>query len=768
MTKLALFATASLLTAPPAMAADAAAVDTVQEVIVTGTRAPDHTALTSSVPVAVISAKTLQATGYQDLGRALEFANPSINLPRPQTTPSSAGVRPITLRGLSPDEVLVLVNGKRWHDSALINTNFAVGRGSAPFDISTVPISAIDHVEVLSDGAAAQYGSDAIAGVVNIILKSNSQGGSAAAQSGVTDRGDGANGDLAYSQGFSVPGGGRVTVSAEVSYSGSTDRSGLDQRFNAHDFQIGAPEVQDSNLALSAVLPVRGPELEVYGDLLASRKDSSNAEPFGAPGLSPLYPKGFLPFVNPVLWDVGDTTGVRGDLPAGIRFDLSNTVGYSAVDFTVRKTANVSLGLASPTTFYGGSVRALQDVVDFTLRRAFPEVMAGANVAAGAEYRYDHYQIDKGEPSSIVGTGANSFPGYNPRIPVDNGREAEAVFLDLELKPWRWLALGAAARYDHYSDFGGDTTWKATARAEATAWLAFRASASTGFRAPSLQQEYYSSIQTLANGPNKSLVNVGTFQVRDPVARALGAEPLRPETSTDETIGIEVTLSSGLVFTANVFRTEIAHRIALGDALSGAAVNAVLAANGVTNVQQVAFFANALSTRTEGYDFSLHYDGEFDAATTYAFSLNYQRSPTKVRALTPDSELGRPSFIGTHARLLLTEAQPSDKIVSAFSVTRGRFTGEVRATRYGEYVDAPVLDPQNFSAKIVTDLSLSVRLTPRVMASFGVLNVADVLPDQLQEQALAFKTFGGAYLYGEESPFGADGRAYYVRLSASF
>jgi iron complex outermembrane recepter protein len=220
--------------------------------------------------------------------------------------------------------------------------------------------------------------------------------------------------------------------------------------------------------------------------------------------------------------------------------------------------------------------------------------------------------------------------------------------------------------------------------------------------------------------------------------------------------------------TADVFRTDIDNRIALSDPVSGTAVLAVLAANGVTNVQQAAFFVNALNTRTQGVDVSIKYDGRLDARTFYHLSFAYELSPTGVRSLVPNPVLDTPSYIGTHARLLLTQAQPVDKIVSGLSLDHGPFTAAVNVTRYGSYVDAPILDPQTFSPKIVTDLSLTARLPHRLAATFGVLNVGNVYPDQFAEQALAFKSYGGAYLYGEESPFGVDGRAYYVRLSGTF
>jgi iron complex outermembrane receptor protein len=753
-----------------------AAPPAVEEVIVTGTRTLDTTSLTSASPVHVMSSATLLRTGYSDLGRAIEFSDPSVNVPRPQTTPSSANTRPITLRGLSPDETLVLVNGKRWHTTAVVNVNFAVGRGSAPFDLSTIPEAAIDHVEILKDGAAAQYGSDAIAGVVNIILKSGAAGGYVDAQGSITEKGDGGAEDVQFTHGFALgSNGASVTVSGEFGHQEPTNRAADDLRvdpltgqpFDRRTFRIGDPRVTNAGLTASAVYPLPQARTELYADLLASRKDSENAVTFNLPNakILPLQSAGFLPLINPVIWDGGDTVGLRGQLGDGFSYDLSNTFGISNADFWVRRTANLSLGPTSPTSFYAGRERYEQDVSNLTFTRRFPIGV----IAAGAEYRYEWYGIASGDPASTTGAGAQGFPGFNPRIPVGNDRTAEAGFLDAELTPVSWASVGGTVRYDHYSDFGGAATWKLRGRAEAAPWLAFRGSISTGFRAPSLQQEYYSSITTVANGANKALVNVGTFQVNDPVAKALGAEPLRAETSRDASVGLELIASPSLWFTLDVFRTDIDNRIALADALSGPAVIAALASAGVTNVQQVAFFTNAISTRTQGFDATANYRGRIGEDARFGLSLSYERSPTSTRRLGTNPAIpALGPLLGTHSRLLLTEAQPFDRLAFAGDLDDGPWSLSLNVNRYGKYVDAPIKDPQTFGAKTIVDLAANWRFPNHVRVRFGVLNVGDVHPDPLKEAALAFATFGGSYVYGEESPFGVDGRSYYLGVRYDF
>jgi iron complex outermembrane receptor protein len=205
---------------------------------------------------------------------------------------------------------------------------------------------------------------------------------------------------------------------------------------------------------VSAEYPVSGLNGAIYDDLLVSRKDSTNTPNFRPPGTSPLYPNGYLPKVNPIIWDAGNTIGARGALPGGIQADLSNTFGYSDAQFTVRDTSNPALGSSSPTQFDAGTARYWQDVSNLTFTSALPELLSGANLAAGLEYRYERYSLGAGEPSSSYGTGSDGFPGFNPRIPADDGRSAQAAFVDVEVKPIRSISIDAAGRYDHYVDFG--------------------------------------------------------------------------------------------------------------------------------------------------------------------------------------------------------------------------------------------------------------------------------------------------------------------------
>ena len=748
-----------------AQIANAQGESAVREVIVTGTRAPGRTAITSTAPIDVISSEAIQTAGYPDLASALEATEPSLNFPHAQTTPTSANTRPITLRGLSPDETLVLVDGKRWHSSAVLNTNFAVGRGTAPVDLSTIPEAAIDHVEVLKDGAAAQYGSDAIAGVVNIILKTNSSGTMVQSQAGVTERGDGANGLVSFNQGLPLGDGGHLTLTGDVLAQEKTNRSAIDQRFGRRTYIVGDPQALQLDFAATAAYPLTVLQGEIYNDLIVARKDSADTPTFIVPGASPLYPNGSVPRVEPIIYDVGDTIGLRGLLGGGVQYDLSNSFGFTTADFGVSHSDVVALGAASPTNFDAGTEEYDQDVVDLTFTRALPEILSGGNIAAGGEFRNEHYGIGRGDVASTTAAGSVSFPGLNPFNPVDASRTDGAAFVDLELKPLRWITLGAAGRYDHYSDFGDAKTGKVSARIEAAPWLAFRGSYSTGFRAPSLQQEDYNSVTVVANGANKALVNVGTFEVANPAARALGASSLRPETSHDATAGAVLTPLKNLSISLDAFRIGIDNRIALSNALSGAAVSGILAANNITNVQQVAFFTNGLNTLTEGFDLSANYRGDLGPKADYVLALGYEISPTKVRSVATNPVLPALPLFSAHPILVLADAQPTNKLTGAATLNFAPFSTTLDVIRYGHYVDAPISAAQTFSAKTITNLSATWRVNPALELTAGVLNIGDVYPDKLNQLSLAYASFGNALIYGEESPMGTDGRAYFIRLT---
>jgi iron complex outermembrane recepter protein len=729
-----------------------------EEIIVTGTRGTELTESTSPVPVSVYDADELRIAGFPDLGRALNAVAPSINLPHSQTSPSAANTRSITMKGMAPDQVLVLINGKRWQSSAVLVFNNAVGRGSAPYDVGAIPLTAVKRIEVLSGTAAAQYGSDAIAGVVNIILNDSDHAQQLTLQSGVTDAGDGSRYSTGASQGFRIRDTGHLTLSSDIRYQDFTNRAVPDPRNGGRiDQQVGDPRAFDVSLAADAAVPLND-VWDSYFTVLGARRDSTSVPTFRLPGASVLYPEGYLPRVNPLIWNTTGIAGVRGSLSDTLKLDVSNSFGYSSAQFDVYNSANNALGAASPTQFDSGSLRYLTDTLNVSLDRSLQFGNVTGNIAGGVEHRAESYSIGRGEPLSYEQGGAQGFPGFAPRIPVNNSRNATSGYVDAELSPVHWLHLGAAGRYDDYSDFGDAVTWKASVRADLTDWFALRGSGGTGFRAPSLQQEYFSSVVSQIN-TSGALVRTGTYQVRDPIAVSLGAQPLEPERSHDYTAGLVLRPTQALVLTADFYRIRVADRVILSDQLRGPAVTAVLIANGITDVQQVQFFTNAAGTRTEGYEASLHYSQPLPSDNSLTASIQYGQFHTTLEQLDANPVLPTLPFLGTISHGLLISAQPSNKLTSALTFSHRSFDVTLDADHFGPWVSAPLGTTQRFDSKTIYDLSCELKFDSGLSIALGALNVTDVYPDLVNGAAAI------GLSYGDEAPFGVNGRSYFINIS---
>jgi iron complex outermembrane receptor protein len=734
----------------------------LDEIIVTGTRSPGRAALDAPTPIDVVSAQALASTGYADLSRALNTLQPSINFARAATTATAANTRPVTLRGLAPDQTLVLVNGKRRHANSILNVNNSIGRGTAGVDLDTIPESAIARIEILRDGAAAQYGSDAIAGVVNIILRSDASGGQWAASAGVTGEGDGETWSTGGHVGFGLGDGGHLTLAAEARRQAATNRALTDQRFNRVTYRIGDPQASIQSVAFDAAVPMGA--FQAYGFGTLTHKVSNNAAGFRVPGFSPVWPNGFLPVIEPTIWDAGVTAGVRGPI-AGFQTDLSVTYGSNDADFEVHDTANVTLGAASPTRFDSGGVTYRQWVTDLVVSRPL-EVMAGGNLAAGAQFRHETYAIRNGEPAAYAGLGADGFAGFNPRNPTDIGRDAYAAFADLELRPTNALFLGMAARYDRYDDFGGEATWRTAARWDLFPGLAIRGTAGTGFKAPSLQQQYFSAVQGATSAGR--LVTVGTLPVSDPVARALGARDLKAERSRNLGVGLVTGPWRGLTVTADAFRIEIQDRIALSEQLGGASVVAILNAAGITNFQQVRFFTNAVDTTTEGFEVVARWQGDLGDQTRLSLNAGYGRFESELDVLRPNPVLPGLPLLNTKSILFLTAAQPKDKFTGQAALSHGPFTFQLSTAAFGDYTSAPLVAAQTFDGGYTVDLLAGYEMRPGVRVEAGVQNLTDERPEGIADQASVISATGGSFPTGEETPLGLNGRSFNIRLSASF
>ncbi|WP_309642857.1 TonB-dependent receptor [Phenylobacterium sp.] len=733
--------------------ADPASLD---ELVVVGSRGAPRLATETSAPIDVFSGEQLAARGFNDLSKTLQFVAPSFNFPRSATGPSASNTRSASLRGLGPDQVLVLINGRRRHSSSVLNFNNNVGRGTVPIDFNTIPASAIARVEVLRDGAAAQYGSDAIAGVINIVLHDDAEGGVGSVQTGATQDGDGETAIFTLRHGFGLGEDGFLNLTGEARYRNFTNSARVDPRVGRNTQRHGDPESLDLNLAANASYALPGAEL--YGFATFDHRDSQSTPLFRLPSVAPaLYPLGFLPLIELTMADAGGAVGVRGEA-AGWSWDLSDTIGYNRAEFAVSNTANTSLGAASPRRFEAGATRYSQNLLNLTLSRRF-DILAGANLAGGLEHRFEAFEIEPGEPGSYQGAGAQGFPGYNPPRPVDVDRTAVSAFLDAELSPLTGFDLGLAVRFEDYSDFGQETTGKLSAFWRAADWIALRSTASTGFRAPSLQQQAFSTVTSqLSAGV---LVNVGTFAVDDRVSRALGATPLKPETSRNLSAGVVLTPLPRLTITADVFRIEIEDRIALSESLSGPAVSAILAANGITNASQVRFFTNAADTLTEGWEAAISWSTPLADTGRLGVTLAYGSYDNDVEALRLNPVLPALALLGPASIGVLTDAQPRNKVTLNTDLALGRWKLFADVVRFGKYRSSPLGPVQVFDAEVTLDLSLAYEINKTLSLHAGVINATDEYPDEVVGS-------NDGRPYTEAGGLGVDGREYFVRLSARF
>lgn len=800
LTRTALAAATLLALSQAATAQDAATkqgdkkTTQLQTVVVTGTRSFDRTESTSLAPIDVLTPKDLEGTGATNLASALRTLLPSFNFPQPSVTDATDATQPAQLRGLAPDHTLVLINGKRQHPTAIVNVNGSLGRGSSPVDINAIPVNAIDHVEVLRDGAAAQYGSDAIAGVINIILKGGASHGSASVSGGRYDGGDGKTWQGGADGGFKLGEKGWVHLSANVTHQDPTNRAGPDQRFpadptyNTVTFHYGLPLTRSKQAAINAQYDLT-PNAQLYAFTLFNKRNVSaggffrslstyDGSPIGNgkfnpdyPGAVATYPNGYLPIENSAIRDDSEVLGVRGKV-AGWNYDLSANTGGNHWKLNTADTYNYSLDPTSPTGFYIGTLTNRQDAFNSDFSRDFDVsgLQSPLTVAWGLEYRHEKFTIKQGDAASYAGAGAQVFPGYQPGDAGTHGRNSHAVYVDLESDLTYKFSAGLAARYEHYSDFGSTTSAKASGRYAFNDTVALRGTVSNGFRAPSLQQEYYSSTAiNFVNTGNGVLVpyTIRTFPVSDPAAQALGAQNLKPEKSRNYSLGLVLTPSSGLYTTLDLYQIDIDHRIILSGNLFGAAVQNYLTSVGIPFVSGGRFFTNAVDTRTRGVDLVSTYPIELqNSSLKLTGGFNYNK--TTIRNIAPNPpQLG---LAGLTLQIIdrteegrITKGTPKTKafVAGDWSVNNWTFHGQV--TRYGEwttFATAPSGD-QTYGSTFLLDLSASYNWNDWTF-SVGGNNVTNEYPDKNQPRTSAFNII---LPYPNSSPYGFSGAYYYATVA---
>lgn len=806
----------------------------LSEIVLLGSRSKLPRTNTQTVaPVDIISAADLMVTGQTEPTQMINVIAPSFNSARQTVADGTDHIDPATLRGLGPDQVLVLMNGKRRHNTALININGTVGRGSVGTDLNSIPVSSIDHIEVLRDGAASQYGSDAIAGVINVVLKKN-LGTTFTSQLGQQYKGDGEVAQLGLNHGFKMKNEkSYLNLSVDLRYRGKTNRAGdytgpvyvrwdndnnLASRQTKYDQDRAL--IAQNNFSLKENMLVGNAKLYNVGGILNGGISINNKADFyysagagyrrgDAAGfyrypfqttqvIVAKYPNGFLPIIGSTIWDKSAQAGIKFD--AGLwNWDISNTYGDNSFHFDVKNSNNASQfasGASAQSEFDAGKLFFGQNTFNADVSRNFAEKNnISLNAAFGGEWRTDFYKITAGEeaswknydPNSGKVGGAQVFPGFQPANAVNENRTVIALYSDFEMEIEKKLLLNFAGRFENYNDFGSNFAGKLAFRYKLNKALAIRGALSNGFRAPSIHQRYFSAVSTQFVNVNGQLTprQVGTFRNDGDVARAFGIPALDAEKSKNASLGFTVKASSKFSLTVDGYFIGIDDRIVYTSQFSrsNATVNTLLAAYPDVNAAQ--FFTNAVNTETKGIDVVTSYRPKIGKKATLDITLagNYNRTyvvgTVKGTDKVPADQFGNVLF-SRQERSRLEESQPKSKITLSGNYKINKVGVMLRLTHYGEVATKdgsnPLLD-EDFSSKLITDLSFTWKIKSNFSATVGANNLLNTYPDKLKHiaypvrdnvsPALDNSSFGRFVYSRNATQFGFNGGYYYLNLSLS-
>ena len=782
-----------------------------EELVVVGSRA-QRTAIETPVPVDVLSAEALADTGQVETSKMIQFLAPSFNHSTSAISDGTDAVRPSTLRGLGPDQTLVLINGKRRHNSALVHVNGSVGRGTAGTDLNAIPAAALERVEILRDGASAQYGSDAIAGVMNLVLKSRI-GTQVNLSGGQYFEGDGENLNANVNHGLRLGDNGFINFTLDYHDRGFTNRAGKDPRriFNFLEQEYGQPALSDGTLDpreatydrlnhrygdskqeslqffVNSAIPINTTtEFYFFGGISDRDSESAGFNRLPSQGRTNIliHPEGHLPLINTKIDDRSLSLGLRKTFDRW-SLDAGVTTGGNDFEFLISNSANTSLGAASPTRAGAGELKFYQNTLNVDFFGTMGSGKMPINVAFGFEAREDNYEIVAGEEASWIDggvpdqfgarapAGIQVFPGFRPSNEVDASRDSVAIYGDLEFNPTKKLLIGLAARYEDFSDFGDNVSGKLALRYEVNEKFALRGAVSTGFRAPSLHQQNFNNTSTqfvLVDGELQPL-EVGTFRNGSAVANAFGVPRLKEETSVNYSAGFTLRPSERFSITADFFKVDIDDRVVISGqfAASNPAIAPILDPFGVNAAQ---FFTNAIDTETEGVDLVLAYFLPLvgDQSITFSAAANWNKTEVVGEVRTPAAlENFGETLFDRRERAFIERGQPREHYNLAAKYSRGPFDAGLRFNKYGavttvESPSDPSID-QTFGSKWLTDLDFSYTLENGVKLSVGGNNVFDVFPDENRPEI----SFNGIFVYPRRTaPFGFNGGYYYARIGFTF
>ncbi|MCE4554127.1 TonB-dependent receptor plug domain-containing protein [Roseateles cellulosilyticus] len=779
-----LLATAALAqTAPSALDA----------VIVTGTRAKDRTLADTAVPVDVLSRDdVLRAAGPDgNLAAALQALLPSFNFPRQSNSGGGDHVRAAQLRGLSPDQVLVLVNGRRRNTSAVVNLESKTGKGTNPVDFNTIPLSAVARIEVLRDGAGAQYGSDAIAGVVNIILDERASGGELVTEAGAFHTKfaptgqtltDGQTQSASVTQGWTLADHGFVRAGLEGLHRNATNRAGLDElppwedqsaanlaTVGQRNYAPGEPATNQWQAWFNGATDVE-PGTRAYAFGTWQQRRTLGAAyyryPDSSANVKSVYPDGYRPQTTGDNRDLQLVAGLKGQWGSW-DYDLALNHGQNDFSYGVRRTLNASLGAASPREFhladFGSRLTALQ--LDLSRELDVAGLARPLTLAWGLEVREDRFVTGAGDAASyqvgpvVAPAGAQAGPGLQAGDATRLSRRVAGAYVDLSADLTHDWQANLALRHDHYGDFGGATTAKLSTRLALDRTLALRGAVSSNFRAPSLAQQGFAFTVT-DRGDGGVLSQVRTLPVDNAVARYLGAQDLKAETSRNASVGLSWQPDKAWSTTLDAYAIRVKNRITLSQRISrDGLADELLAKFGVSGVDGVNFFTNALDTRTRGADLVTQWRG---AALGGELSLGWTASFNRTTVRGGDS-------VGLEEINTLTDASPRQRHILSAQWQGGAWGLSGRLTRHGsttrvfDFGDGFV-PTQTYAAVWQLDVEAQVQLTKALALTLGAINATDRYPTR----SISDISYFGNFPYDVLSSVGFNGAYYYARARFSF
>ncbi|KAF2508490.1 TonB-dependent receptor [Flavobacterium zhairuonense] len=781
----------------------------LNDVVVVGSRSTKRTVVNSAVPIDVINVKDVTTqSGKIEINQLLQYVAPSFNANKQSGSDGADHVDPASLRGMGPDQTLVLINGKRRHQSSLINLFGTRGRGNTGTDLNAIPAASIKRIEILRDGAAAQYGSDAIAGVINIITNDNVDELTGSVTYGVFNthaKGEflpgtpntkgfrldqngngnsyGKNQDLDggsvkvaanYGTGIGSKGG-YVNITGEFLSKNKTLRP-------AYDFRkgFGDAEMQGVNLFANLSIPISD-KTEFYAFGGSNFRDT-DAYAFtrndGERVVESVYPGGYTPRITSKINDNSIAAGIKTESSGGWKFDLSNTFGKNKFQYDIKGTINASLEEKSPHEFDAGGHSLLQNTTNFDISKNYDDIMSGFNIAFGTEFRVEQFEIFAGEEGSyatydtngnvitdpttqsppidpISGEprpgGSQGFPGYSPLNTVNKSRTNFSLYTDAELDVTEAWMVSGAVRFENYSDFGSTINGKLASRLKITDHINARGSISTGFRAPSLAQIYYNLHFTNFNAQGAQEVLLAPND--SPVTKAFGIQKLNEEKAVNASLGLTATFGD---FTATVdgYYIKVKDRIVLTGYFDASSLNL-----GVDSAQ---FFANGVDTSTHGLDLVFSWKKNYDfghIGATLVGNINDMKID-KVK----NGDLDEATFFGKREKAFLLASAPDSKFGLNLTYSKNKFDAGLAFTRFSKVVLVDYADEDDvYNPRLVTDLTVGYQLTKSLKLSLGSNNLFNVYPTKQDEQG---NTEAGGYW--DAVQMGFSGAYYYARLGFNF